>query len=344
MKQRIVWIDTAKAFAILAIVMGHVLRGGTFQGYLLSFHVPLFFMLSGCVFSVRKERNFGSFLKKKIYTILVPYFLWGLISVVIFQFFGEMAGQSLGVDTARDSNPLLSVLALLYGNTTVLSLKANLPLWFLPCLFAAQLLFYAVDKYISQNKGLMVAVTAALFVAAGINQNILHIWRLPFNAENALFMSGYFALGMCLRYTKRYAKQDGILWHELAAGILLTVAGAFAAVHNTHIAYSWSIYGNYTYFMFSSLCGCLGWILILRQVRAFGFVRLVGGSTLSILVMHKFPIVFFQTMVPVVKDWLAADSVPAAAGISIIVILMCLGVQYILLRIAPVFVGKRKNS
>lgn len=344
MKQKIAWIDIAKAMAIFAIVLGHVLRGGTVQAYLLSFHVPLFFMLSGCVFSAQKFKNFGEFLKRKFYTILLPYLLWGLISIIIFSLFGDMAGDSLGVDTSRDSNIWVSILGLIYGNTSVLSLKSNLPLWFLPCLFILQIGFYAIDRYLNKNAKTMVLVTLGLFVVAGVNQLIFHVWKLPFNAENALFMSGYFGIGMCMRYVKQYAGSEKISWTELVSGAVLVAIGAFVATRNSHIAYSWSIYGRYSYFMISSICGCFGFILLARQLKHAPVLEFVGQSTLAILVMHKFPIVFFQVIVPYVKDYLAVNNTFVAICVAVIVIGMCLAMQYVLVKFTPFLLGKCKNN
>lgn len=59
---RIVWIDTLKALGIIAVVVGHVVPG-TLAKIIFSFHMPLFFFISGFLF---KEKNeVGSYFKKK---------------------------------------------------------------------------------------------------------------------------------------------------------------------------------------------------------------------------------------------------------------------------------------
>lgn len=101
MNTRTEWVDYAKAIGIILVVYGHVARGVYNAGiefneqlykladsFVYSFHMPLFFFLSGLFF-------YQSFLKKgatgltlnKIDTILYPYLIWsavqGLIEVAL---------------------------------------------------------------------------------------------------------------------------------------------------------------------------------------------------------------------------------------------------------------------
>ena len=47
MKTRIEWIDFAKGLTILLVVVGHTISNGLIRGSIFSFHMPLFFFLSG---------------------------------------------------------------------------------------------------------------------------------------------------------------------------------------------------------------------------------------------------------------------------------------------------------
>ena len=80
--KRIAWIDNAKAIAIFFIVLGHRLPSGELCGYLYSFHVPMFFFLSGLTFSADKSPQ--KYLKEKATRILIPYFAFSLVSIAIY--------------------------------------------------------------------------------------------------------------------------------------------------------------------------------------------------------------------------------------------------------------------
>lgn len=47
MKKRILWIDIAKAIAILLMVVGHTSIPNVLSNFIWAFHMPLFFIASG---------------------------------------------------------------------------------------------------------------------------------------------------------------------------------------------------------------------------------------------------------------------------------------------------------
>lgn len=47
MKKRIEWVDIAKGIAIMLMVIGHEVSNGLVYALIFSFHMPLFFILSG---------------------------------------------------------------------------------------------------------------------------------------------------------------------------------------------------------------------------------------------------------------------------------------------------------
>ncbi len=93
MKQRDLWVDYAKGVGILLVVYGHVARGVSNAGIALndylyhltdsmiySFHMPLFFFLSGLYFQSSVERHGRwSLITDKLRTIVYPYVVWSLL-------------------------------------------------------------------------------------------------------------------------------------------------------------------------------------------------------------------------------------------------------------------------
>lgn len=84
---RIDYIDKLKGFAILFVVMGHVveksltINNTPFNSFYGSFHMPLFMFLSG-IFAYKSFKSFNtneyaSFFKKKALRILVPFLTIG---------------------------------------------------------------------------------------------------------------------------------------------------------------------------------------------------------------------------------------------------------------------------
>lgn len=89
MKERCVYIDVVKAFAIFLVVLGHVIQFWLYTEswwkekiFLLiySFHMPLFMMISGLVVGMyRKPIPYHWFFQKKIRQLIVPYLSWAII-------------------------------------------------------------------------------------------------------------------------------------------------------------------------------------------------------------------------------------------------------------------------
>lgn len=101
MQERNVWVDYAKAIGIILVVYGHVARGVFNAGLpmdegsyrlvdciIYSFHMPLFFFLSGLFFydSLMKRGRTG-LVVNKVDTIVYPFIVWsllqGLLEVVL---------------------------------------------------------------------------------------------------------------------------------------------------------------------------------------------------------------------------------------------------------------------
>ena len=53
-KERIIWIDYAKAIAMFFVIFGHVDSGNYLTNWIYSFHMPLFFLLSGAFCGARR--------------------------------------------------------------------------------------------------------------------------------------------------------------------------------------------------------------------------------------------------------------------------------------------------
>ena len=90
---RCAWIDVAKGIGIILVVYGHVARGAVSAGIpfdpwwfaqldatVYSFHMPLFFLLSGWFFEGSlARRGKRDFLLARVATVLYPYVLWSLL-------------------------------------------------------------------------------------------------------------------------------------------------------------------------------------------------------------------------------------------------------------------------
>lgn len=75
---RLRYLDIAKGIGIICVIIGHTVEHGSFLfNVIFSFHMPLFFIVSGILF--RKNEK-SQFVKKKFRSLIVPY----AVTVFIF--------------------------------------------------------------------------------------------------------------------------------------------------------------------------------------------------------------------------------------------------------------------
>lgn len=106
-KHRDASFDIAKGVGIILVVIGHAFK--EYPNCIYSFHMPLFFIISGYFLSVREPVLY--FAKKKARVLLVPYFVYGLIGIVV------MFVSSLFINTPVTPVDVLTsrFIAMLYG-------------------------------------------------------------------------------------------------------------------------------------------------------------------------------------------------------------------------------------
>lgn len=167
MKQRILYLDVAKAVAICLVCIGHIPRmlslgsPSVLFNWIYSFHMPLFMLLSG-YFSVHAfEKPFVTFLKNKTLQLLVPTVVISTLTIIINAF---ISTNDIGV-TAY--------------------LEAIGGMWFLRTLFAYFLFVYVLKRLPFDDCWLCLG---SVFLAVIFP----HGYFLQFNWLLVFFWLGYF--------------------------------------------------------------------------------------------------------------------------------------------------------
>ena len=326
---RIRWIDAARGLAMCMIVFGHAIPGGMVKQFFYSFHVPVFFFLSGLLFRGGREKSFWDFLKKEFRAVLVPYYLAALISIGIYQLFGKMAQASLHVSAKRGSI-FLQLLGMLYGNCKTGYMKWNLPLWFLPCLFAVSLLGWAVDRLLilpsfkKEEKQRFLCFLAFIMVGTGIVlTDFCRIRLLPLGLETGIRMFPFFLLGMIFREEKEKLLEygPGIKTVVLLVTFLICV---YASSQNRLVLYHKDRYGKEGLFFLGAVSGIIFVIFLGKLLEGQTWLSYIGQHTLVILLFHKFPILFCQVIFSPIGKLLKRNQTFVGVMVSGISILCCL--------------------
>lgn len=80
-KGRVSWIDCAKGIATVLMILGHTWFTESLKAFFYTFHMPLFFILSGYTFRFEKNINTRSFFAKRIKPIVAYYILFAALNI-----------------------------------------------------------------------------------------------------------------------------------------------------------------------------------------------------------------------------------------------------------------------
>lgn len=348
MKKRVAWIDIARAIGVFFIVLGHIPEDGLVRKYIFSFHVPFFFLISGICFNGHDD--FKRFVEKKVKTIVIPYFVFSIISIVVFAIAGYIIPSiTKGINT----DVLFNMKVMLYANSKPSIMKYNLPLWFLPCLFSTSLIVYGFEIFLRrvQKKNIYRGLCIAVLILIGVfyTKYASQVY-LPWHIETAVQMSVFYLLGVqvqengILNHSKQETNTSRVLSAFLISVFLLI--GIYGSQINHIVGVRNDSYGNILLYYGVSLCNCYVWIRLAMCIKHSKMLEYVGKNTLSILVLHKYPIMLITTILGSSK-FVNIDnfiSFIAACTIAIITIGLCLIGNSVILYFCPVVIGKQTNG
>ncbi len=138
MYKSVSWVTNLKAFGIVTVVLGHITT--PFSEFIYSWHMPLFFMLSG--FFIKSGVDLKTLIVKDWCRLMMPYFIFAILALLITHV------KQWGLN--RGSLNWLGELSAIFYWMDYKHLKNSYAyvLWFLPTLFFAKILCYLIIKYI----------------------------------------------------------------------------------------------------------------------------------------------------------------------------------------------------
>ncbi len=102
---RLTVLDSLRGFGILLVVLGHTSRSAGLVSWIFSFHMPLFFIISGMLFH---ERQFLDSFKKKVARLLTPYLFFGIVTFAYWALIERRFREASGSVTNALANIFLA--------------------------------------------------------------------------------------------------------------------------------------------------------------------------------------------------------------------------------------------
>lgn len=230
--KRIEWIDISKGIGAILVIIGHcVYIGGYVHNWIFSFHMQLFFIISGLFFT---QSPFLSCVKKKYKQLIVPYMVFCLIGFALSILIPQWRGFSYK-DILRD-------IYFGYPNTVNVS-----SVWFLICLFFTFLMFDLVLMVQEKTKifGWLLFIGIIVFgFSLGRFSDLIDLFpasRMPFDIDSACVAILFLGIGY---YSKKdVLKIADIVTRNRLILILATITSFFVTVLVTQLNGTVNLHG-----------------------------------------------------------------------------------------------------
>lgn len=284
MKKRIEWLDLLKGVTIYLVIFGHcITRMGnstyiTWINILIcSFHMPMFFVLSGYTLNVKY--NFKEFIGKKFVSLMLPAAFFSML-LILYNIIFHMFHHDLAVYVNTISDPTKMMNTILF---TKRSLTAGY--WFLPVLFSAEIGSYCLFKYI-RNKVADVAITIVLFLCALYLIDNLQV-ALPFGIEEALIAIPFVVIGYLLKCIPSILEKMN-KWYFMIGYLLIFMIGNRIEIirkFGTMNMWNGDIHSPILYFI-NGLSGIFLLICIGIRIKNCNWINKIGKNSLYIYGIH----------------------------------------------------------
>lgn len=292
MKKRILWIDYAKSITIFFVIIIHTHCDAELTKALKAFVMPLFFLISGYLFSYDNNPKTSTFLKKRARQLLVPYLWINIIAYVawitVLRHYGSDATSQI-----EWHSPLIGILT-----GTGPMLVHDIPLWSLVSFFIVEIVYYPIGKIIKRPWIVAAVFFAVLYILTYMLED--NVGMLPYAIGPSIAGVAFYSLGRQCRISASGAKTDRKDNLACLSGclVLSTIIYLFAFNDNEEISFYVIHYGNMPLFIIAALSGAAMTVCVSKLLSyVFGeckFIRFVSSGTLIICGFHLLALAFIK--------------------------------------------------
>lgn len=326
-KSHTAWIDVLKGITIILVVIGHN-ANETVTDFIYCFHMPLFFLLSGFLFSPKPMRKY---LTRSFTRLIIPYMMF-LLTIAAPQILSAIMHYNIyGYAIGGGKHFIISVL---YGGRLLTG--AYGVFWFISVLWFATNLFNLILRLNTSPWVLPVMIFVGYLSA------MLPI-PLPWNIHIVPMALSYIWVGFLIRssllpYIQERLKYNMICNIAISVIVLLII---FLLREELTIDMKYGSYGTYVISFISSVFASIAVAIIAISISRYDplshALGLVGLASMVVMYLH-----------PPIKYIILSFNLPAADILAILLgISLSLGAYMILDRFKltqKLYLGKTNIS
>lgn len=324
-KKRIKWIDYAKMIGIVLVVFGHALPGCELEKWIYSFHMPLFFFLSGI--TLKNDRGYIEYVQKLARRLLVPYCQFSVLWLLYF-----ICEKYLFHEHIELVNKVIGFFVQWRGTDW------QLGLWFLPLLFGAETL---VAFIIRQNFKLQVCLVLGVTGAGFAYAELVHR-TIPWHIDAVMIVAPFIYLGYLYKsllsgkYGESFLQNSKVTWLLIIFSFIVNISSNACNVRRLGInvdIYEMR-YGNPLLYFLSALSGIAFVLLVCQKIIGTKDLKVagwIGRNTLYIYCIHQIIIGCFHHF----------DAIFLRLNVKIIWADMLIGIMALILSCLFILIGKQ---
>lgn len=262
-KERLECLDICKGFAIIAVILGHIYENNFIRIWLCSFHLPLFFIVSGILIrhTGTDKKGIKDVIQSRFKRLIIPYFCFEVLAIIIWM----ITNKQFDLDTFWWN----------IKDTFFMYTKAGAT-WFLPTLFASEVLMIMLIKLV-KNSGIIMCLLSLVYCVPFLIKSDNHCIVVLLRILTAIgFLAiGYYGYNYII---KMRAKNLHI--------VILSIICMFLSYYNNIIDLYGLKFGNPIVYTFCSVIGAVSVIFLFKNCKVKA-LQYFGNNTLIIMGTHQ---------------------------------------------------------
>ena len=273
---RIKWVDVAKSLGLFLVFWGHLLYGGSsvagvMNRAIYSFHMPMYFILSGYVVK-NDTQPFIDYLRNKACRILLPAVLCYVLTIPIYFYYLDYSTITL--------KRIAFDLFYIQGDCAY-----NKPVWFFFCLFQILIVERIARLSRSGNMKLLVVLLLSLLIgyvcyASGWE------WFSLFGFNRFIIGLFFFVFGMLLRRLETVN-------YNLLGVICLPIWVLTGVVLNPKVSMYTVNFGSFGLFVIAAITGSLAFFVLCQKLESIERIQWNTKWTIFIVCSHYVLVTLF---------------------------------------------------
>ena len=275
------YIDIARGIGLFFVILGHLIKfNSIYFNWIFSFHIPLFFIISGMCYELKKQPDFITYIKKKSKSLLIPYLVFLIFGFIISYIIPIWRDSAISEEAFRMAFYLTQPELFHVGQ-----------IWFLVALFMSSILLYLVDNYIINKnknikwKNIFNIILIIFFICIALLTRYI---SLPWKINTALMGTAFMLFGSFIKRNNFIEKIKSKKYISLIILIFLSIINyILGPLLNGYVNICDCVYGNVFYYFIAAISGSVCILIISSIISRNKLLEYYGRNSLFMFSIHS---------------------------------------------------------